>query len=110
MLNYTVFIFGCISLVLFLMILQPLCPQKCSISLKKRLYWGLPVRMSFEFFFILALTSLHNTLNEETQDVSLYVSYGVIISLCLYTLYIWYIFIVSMTVKGDTEREKKKMV
>ena len=110
MLNYTIFIFGCISIVLLLMIMTPICPQKCSVGIKKRLFWGLPVRMSFEFFFILALTSLHNMLNSETTDVSLYVSYAVIICLSIYTAYVWYIFILSLNVKAETEREKKKTV
>ena len=63
MLLYTIFIFGCIILLIIFMASIPLmriCYPKGAEAMSKRLYWGVPMRMAFEFYFILALTSWHN--------------------------------------------------
>ena len=112
MLMYTIFIFGCISLVILLMLAVPLIKRlspKTAESLSKRLYWGVPIRLVFEFYFILALTSWNNMNNTET-DVSVMVSYVVLVSLSVFTLYLVYTLMLACGVRGDTEREKNKQI
>jgi hypothetical protein len=44
------------------------CSPKTAASLSTFLFWGVPIRMIFEFYFILALTSWHNLLEPESNS------------------------------------------
>ena len=95
-----------------LMIAIPLirrCAPKTADGLAKRLFWGIPIRMMFEFYFILALTSWNNMNNPES-DVSKVTAMFVLAVLFAFTLYIYYIFALAFNVKGENERHVNKDV
>jgi hypothetical protein len=85
------------------------CSPKIATALSKRLFWGVPTRMIFEFYFILALTAFNNMLNPNT-DASVIVAYVVLVVLFVYTAYIYYTLCVALRVQGDTQRLRDKKV
>ena len=68
MLMHTIFIFFCVAIVVLMMVSLPILRRvapNMAESLSKRLFWGIPVRLMFEFYFILALTGWLNMLSPE---------------------------------------------
>lgn len=112
MLMHTIFMFACIIMIALLMLAVPLirrCSPKTADSLSKRLYWGVPTRMMFEFYFILALTSWNNMLNQST-DASLLAAYAVLVVLFIYTGYVFYTYCLVMGIKAKDKKDKSKQV
>ena len=103
---HTIFIFGCCLIIVLLMVMLPLirrCSPSTADKLSKRLYWGVPIRMIFEFYFILALTAWHNMKNE-TTDASKLIAYLVLVVLICFTLYIYYTFVLTLSVRAGSPR------
>ena len=101
---YNLFIFATILFVGLLMLSVYLirkCSPKTADSLSKRLFWGVPMRMVIEFFFILALTSMHN-MRSDTLDASKVVAYIVIVILTVFLAYMYYTLALAFGVRAET--------
>lgn len=104
MVMYNLFIFAVIIIVGLLMLAVPMirrCSPKTADSLSKRLYWGVPTRMVIEFFFILALTSMHN-MRSDTLDASKVTAYVVLVILTVYLAYMYYTLALAFGVRAET--------
>ena len=112
MLMHTIFIFACAAVVVLLLVAVPLirrCAPGTADSIAKRLMWGVPMRMMFEFYFILALTAWNN-MNAPEPDASKLAAYFVLAVLFAFTFYMYYTFALAYGVNADTERAIDKEV
>ena len=66
--------------------------------MSKRLFWGIPMRLAFEFYFILALTAWHNMTGPRDPDASRITAYIVLVILIGFTIYIYYSWILASCV------------
>ena len=104
MVLYNLFIFALIIIVGLLMLAVPMikrCSPRAADSLSKRLFWGIPTRMVIEFFFILALTSMHNMLSDKF-DASKMTAYVVFVMLTIYLAYMYFTLALAFGVRAET--------
>lgn len=83
--------------------------EKKAEALSKRLFWGIPVRLAFEFYFILALCSWNN-MNNPSADISVYASYIVLICLFTFTAYLYYVMALVHNINEDDAIAKKNKI
>lgn len=97
-----------VLLMIFTAALKIVGAKSLALQLEKRLYWGLPIRLYFEFFFIIAVSSWHNML-KQGDEVSTYLSYFNLAFLFITLAYVYLMFAKAATVPSTNANKRKEI-